>query len=256
MRKFIGWDCANKTLAWSYVTIDTDILVKINAQLQVMKAALDVYKATLDGPTACNEGPHNYDDFIAKIQAAVSNMNVTVGNFIQYHSYGVIDVLNGKKVADTSPVDRTRALWQFLSTHPTISSLAPGTVPIIEYQPPKIGTKTNGAASMVSHQLMFYYINSGPILVDPKLKNTISCGPEMTLECFLSAEMPKHKSMKDTRYAARKIHSRENYLYLLNTLGMQHITRGIRKGVLDDLADSTMQIIAYLVTNKMINRAY
>ncbi len=249
MRKFIGWDCANKTLAWSYIDIDTEILVKLATQTRAIKSCLDDYKSRAEG-----HGEDHYEAFMGQIRAILKVMFDITDGFIRYRSHGVVDILGGEKLADVSPVERTQALWRFLSTHPVIAHIDPDTVSIIEYQPQKIGAKTNMASSMVSHQLMFYYVNNGPILVDPKLKNTISCGPGMTYEYYLADEMPRHKTAQAARYAARKRHSKENFIYMLDTLGMQHIIRGVRKSVLDDLADSTMQIIAYLVANKLIKR--
>ncbi len=256
MRKFIGWDCANKTLAWSYISVDTEILVKISTLIREMHRVINVYESW-DSLTGATPQDRN-NTFISSMQGLQHAMLTTIQGFIIYHSYGVTDVLKGRKLADVSPVERTKALWSFLSTHPTIGHVAPDTTSIIEYQPPKVGSamsaKTNVAASAVSHQLMFYYVNYNPILVDPKLKNTIACSSTMTYESYLAAEMIKRKSPREARYAARKIHSKENFIYLCTMLGLQHIIKSVKASQLDDLADSTMQVVAHLVSTGAIVR--
>jgi hypothetical protein len=185
-------------------------------------------------------------EFIGHFIFILDAMDYFMANFIQYTSAGVVDILKCK-VADTTEIQRTRALWDFLISHP-ILACADG-IPIIEHQPNKIGSKTNNKSTAVSHQLAFYYIEQDPIFIDPKLKNNITLCSKYS--DVLAAELPKHKSARDARYAARKKHSRENFLYLLEKFSLLHIIETISPTVLDDLADSTMQIFAYLIENKM-----
>jgi hypothetical protein len=122
---------------------------------------------------------------------------------------------------------------------------------IIEHQPSKIGTKTNNKSTAVGHQLMFYYITRNPILIHPKLKNDITLCAELEYEKFYIAAMAKNKSRKDAIYSARKLHSKSSLLHLCKIFHLENILVGISKSCLDDLADSVMQIFAYLCENKL-----
>ena len=50
----------------------------------------------------------------------------------------------------------------------------------------------------------------------------------------------------NNNYIANKNHTKQNFLYLLNKYNLEYIIKKIKKKNLDDLADSFMQIIAYI----------
>jgi hypothetical protein len=201
------------------------------------------------------EDPNFLDEFLFIINAA----NHFVSGFIRFISAGVVDVLEGRKVADCDEIERTRALCKFLTGSIDVSAEAiamldfegPVTKPIIEHQPSKIGQKTNNKSTMVGHQLMFYYNDWKPVIVNPRLKNNIALADHLAYKIFLDREIPRHKSHKDAVYAARKTHSRANFLYLLKIFDLEYILEGVPKSCYDDLADSCMQILAYIVDNKL-----
>lgn len=260
MRKFLGWDCANKTLAWSYVCVDTHIYSKLSILADDLRELFDLYLGAHFTRRAASNSLSQNDrenlrlvlqdpEFIEQYVFILDVVYYFTEQFFQYLSAGVVDILKGKKVHETTEIERTSALWKFLINHPEIACVDAQT--IIEHQPPKIGSKTNNKSTAVSYQLAFYYIEHDPIMIDPKLKNNIALASNLTFSRFLAEEIPKHKSLKDARYAARKIHSRENFLFLLSVFELDYIIDDIPRAVLDDLADSTMQIFAYLVENKL-----
>jgi hypothetical protein len=205
-------------------------------------------------------------EFMQHLANFISVLHYFLSNFIRFHSAGVKDVLDGKLVSETDEVERTKCLHKFLRASPVSlekieyrSDADDGVtnVPvnvIIEHQPSKIGMKTNNKSTMVGHQLLFYYVNigvNGPILISPKLKNNISLDEGLRYEGFLAAQT--RRNHKDAVYAARKQHSKESMLHLLKVFNQEHILEGVPKSCFDDLADSIMQVIAYLVENKIFS---
>lgn len=270
-RQFLGWDCANKTLAWSHISIDIHIYSKLSIIIDEFVSIIDDYMGC-DFSYAMVNGLNdeqrellsmNLEDpeFCEIVKFVLDTILYFTDNFIIYFSNGVVDILNGKKVSETDELYRTHALYNWLVNSDvelgkiyTIDDFYKRkTTTIIEHQPSKIGTKTNNKSTAVGHQLAFYYINNDPIFINPKLKNNISFGEGMYFAEYLSAELAKNKSRKDAIYAARKSHSRDNFLYLVSVLDLDEILEHIPRSCLDDLADSTMQILAYLVENKLFN---
>lgn len=238
-RDFLSWDCANRTLAWSFITIDTHILSKLSIladNISELCGDKDLSKV-LQQP-----------EFVEDLLFIVGYARMFLREFISYKSIGVRDILKGKKVNETNDIERTVALHSFLTQQ---TELNPGSqTTIIEHQPAKIGTKTNTLSTAVGSQLAFYYVNCNPILISPKLKNNITFREDLTYDAFLQREIPKHKSMRDARYKAAKCHSKDNFLYLLSIFNLTHLVKDIPNAVMDDVADSTMQVFAYLRENK------
>lgn len=255
MRKFIGWDCAHRTLAWSYVQINTNIYAELGQLADDLLALLvDSSGASHTPQQVCDStrSAMQRPDFIPAVMPVLRAMLAVTGGFLTYISSGVEDILCGKKIAETPYVARTAALWKFLTTHPDIARV--DATPIIEHQPPKIGSKTTDKSAAISHQLAFYYIEQGPVMINPKLKNNIALGPTLSLTCFLEPALKKYKTPSAARYTARKQHSKANFLRLLDAFDLQHIADDVQAAVLDDLADSTMQILAHVVVEKLFYR--
>jgi len=242
MKQYIGWDCAYKTLAWSHVEINTNILRDLDTQADELYAAIgaETVQRLLNGQTV---------DICAlfatpEVVRALHGISTTLKGFVNYKSAGVKDLLCGRKVADVAECARTALLYDFM--RPFVPEYA--CQPIIERQAPKIGAKVNNKSTVVSHQLEYHYVTASPIIIDPKLKNMFALGPGLDYDTFLRAELPRYKKAEDARYTARKKHSKANFLLFLRVFGLEHILVGISKTVYDDLADSTMQIFAHLVT--------
>jgi len=261
MKRFLGWDCANKSLAWSYIEIDTHIYSKLDILSNDIERLLDLYMGDGIVDRVVNGGADDGDilqwketlqdpELVREVCDILFVVDYFLSNFIKYLGSGVENLLGDRKVRDTSDSFRASALHAFLTTHPLISTTAAdftgGTKVIIEHQPSKIGTKINSAATAVAMQLLFYYIRYEPILISPKLKNNLSLSDSLTLDHFT-------KGLKKNRYRACKNHSRENFIYLLSVFDLSHISDGILRKNMDDLADSTMQILAYTVKNKMFH---
>ena len=231
---FLGWDCANKSLAWTHITINLNIIMELHAASENITRAL------------AGENPITV---IADLKGVVAEMNRIMDTFITFKSTGVVDILNGKKVKDVNDIDRSRALYNFIQSSGL--NVPADTIVIIERQN-KIGNVTNAPSVMISSQLVYNYISSNVILINPKLKNKITMGEGLALDDFISAEIPKRKSLNDAKYVARKKHSKENYLRFLTIFGLLDKIKHIRKIYLDDVADSALEIFAYIRENKLM----
>jgi hypothetical protein len=253
MRKYLGWDCAHKTIAWSHIEVNLGVY----ADLRYLSSALH----QLVG--ARGVLPHHTDaTFVgvaAGIISAAMNDQVFVDmltdilrrmrdvRFIVYHSCDVRDILDGRLMANTSPIERTRALRSMLENTPS-TNVSPDTMVIIEEQPGRIGTASNNPANAVASQLAFHYAHHPLVFIDAKKKNSLTLGPGLLYAEYLARELPRHKKASDARYAARKRHSRDSHMFLLSVLGLSHVIDHIPAGVRDDAADSTMEILAHLVS--------
>jgi hypothetical protein len=283
-RRIISWDCAHKSLAWSYFDIDTGIdkgllvaadklarMIKsyggVSAMIDEMMGADALRTPTTSGSISCiqttpgrsmvaTDSIVTSSTCMESLTAVICEARAVIAQFLTFISAGVVDLLPGKKIADTTEVERTRALCSFLNTHGDLNVIRvteraiadniPVTV-FIEHQPDKMGAPgrscINAKSTMVSSQLMFYYIHHDPILVSPKLKDKLALKPGLELI------YPKNAS-PSTKYSARKKHSCVNCRYLLNTLELSHIADDIPNAVFDDFSDSLLQAIAYLKFNR------
>ena len=258
MLRFLSWDCGHRTLAHSHVTINTRILPEITSIYNQLNAWIDKYAVENNPFTLCLEsGDENYAPII-ELRKILDSASRLITTFILFHSVGVDDILNGKKVSDVGEIERTRALHKFLTTGPV--SLAaiekvekiygtPGgrnTIVLVEQQPSKVGMATNNKSTMISYQIEFYYVSKELAVINPKLKNklTIEQGMEFTTTY----------GGVSSKYAARKKHSKETFLRLIDVLGLNHVIRGVSMSCMDDLADATLQIIAYCKENKLFTR--
>lgn len=228
---FLGWDCANKSLAWTYITINLNIIKELHAESEnIMKA--------LSG-----------NNLIVDLGNVIRELNRILDTFITFKSTGVVDILDGRKVKDVNDVDRSRALYNFIQSKEL--NVDASTIVIIERQN-KIGNITNSSSVMISSQLVYNYITSKVVLINPKLKNKITMGQGLALDDFINVEIPRRKSLNDAKYVARKKHSKENYLRFLTIFGLLDKIKHIRKIYLDDVADSAMEIFAYIRENNLM----
>jgi hypothetical protein len=257
---FLGWDCAHKTLAWSYVKVNLSI---INDMCLMFQPAADIINSKRVDKTADNKLPSDNKQVdqlpppkysaeeIKIIEQTIDNLLLLTGGFITMISGGVKDVVDGRLIKDVNEMDRTKALYQFLH------SMAPidvSTQVIIERQPPKI-VMINPQSAVVGHQLAFYSLGLGltspPLFIDSKLKNTICFGKDLSYDHFLGIAIPRNKTLQAARYSARKKHTKENVKYMAAVFGWNLFT-GVKKACYDDLADSLMEIFAFIRENKLL----
>lgn len=192
-KTFLSWDCAHKSLAYSYIRVN--------------------------------------------VEADKNNAN----DYIQVISMSVVDLLPGKKMADTDDMERIRALKKFLCEGP-VATIEPGTTVLIERQPVgKFAPAANTLSTSVANCLAFYYADHDVKFVSPTKKNKVHFNHENAPASYETYEA-KYKK----KYDANKQHSKDNFLFVSRTFGLEPHWRHVDKACLDDLADSFMQILGYL----------
>ncbi len=239
--KILGFDCANRSLAWSLITIDVNIRNKISTAIAAVTEIL-------------NNNINTYAD----IKLVLGNLRAIMADFVVFESCGVADILCGQKLAEVNEVERTRALYTFLTT----KDFRPDIV-LIEKQPGKIGSGVNSGAIAVSNQICYHYIGTCSVhFVSPKLKNALSFHMDIDYDYFYECAVRKTMELRGRKlnleeigrckYTAAKKHSAENFLYFIKIFSLEATIVGIKAQRYPDLADSFMQIIAWLKSQNMI----
>ncbi len=150
----------------------------------------------------------------------------------------VYDINNGAKVKDTSITAKSLSLKRTL--HDLDQSIQPmieghDIKVLIEYQ-----MNANHLSNAILNMIVYHYVDRYPVeIIKPALKNTIALGPNLALSDFLASAT--------SNYKANKEHSRQNMLYLLDTIGRRDMIIGIKKCNQDDIADTLCQMIAYML---------
>ncbi len=214
--RILSFDCANKSLAYFSANFDIQYLSKYAAlRNKIIEQAND--------PKMSITAAANLIVFM--------RLNVFAENI----KCGVVDVLDGKKVADTELIQRTKCLKQKLDE--IINAMPKPDLVLIEAQPPN----KNHKSSIVQDQLCMYFIDRKIecLLMDPRVKNKYCFDSDLHHDVFVCKN--------PTLYAANKNHAKYNFLKFIKVFDIEHVLNGIKKENIDDLADSFMQIFAYLL---------
>lgn len=201
--QYLSFDCANKTLGWCIVEIRdmTDILHTLDTIIALIGVATPV-----------------------EILAAIKGVTRAIRSAVRLDC-GVNDLLKGKRVADVSDLDRTRALRAFLDELGARHRVTPDTIIVIEHQPPKVGiaSNTTTGAAMVEHQLLMYYSAHQVRLASPKLKNNIRLSPELDIGLYFAQVGARFRDKTD----ARKVHAADSLRYFTTRFGISvaHINK-------------------------------
>lgn len=211
---YLGWDCANRTLAFVLMKVDLAELA------------------------ACERDISSVTTF-----EQLAELRARVRGIIEIRRAQVVDLL-GDNIKNYTHVQLARKLGDFLDQ----SEVAPARIRdlsprvIIEYQPPKLarwGGATTEQASTVAHQLMFYYREFEVSYIDSKEKNKVAARVDLTYERYLAG--CDTDSRKKT---ARKRHTTDNFAFILAnyTCG----DANIKKALMNHAADACMQVIAFI----------
>jgi hypothetical protein len=210
---YLSFDCANKSLAIGLYSISNTFKSDIKSYIQLYKSG--VYT----------------DQFKEDIQ-----------NLIQLAFVDVLDIIPTQKVKDTNIIDRTRALKKALEyiNEKIRNHTKENTDKIqvcIEYQ-----MNVNDKSRTVYNQLLYEYADKDTynlIIMKPLLKNTIYL-KESLKYCYI---IEKYNST----YRCNKQHSKLNFLHFIHVFQLEEKIKHIQKKNLDDVADTFMQVIAYLL---------
>jgi hypothetical protein len=252
----ISWDCANKTLAWSHVTINVNIYKDIIGKKHIIEECM-VVLFDLSNDLSNELSNEIIQKKISNIREKINEISDLLLNFIVFHSSGVVDMLNGKKLSEVSDIEKTTSLCTFLNKN--FKTVKPNTYVFIEHQPIKLNFGCNFKnsaprpdAAYVEHKLLYHFVNIGVcniLQIDSNLRKKVCFGKNLDHDYFLQQGL-RLKNAKDAKYWASKEHSKQNFLKLMKDFNQEHhIVKN--KACLDDQADSVTQIFAYLLHNNM-----
>jgi hypothetical protein len=240
--KVVSFDCATKSLGISII----DYNMQFDEQVSI---AYQEYISTKANSQNINEIIDQYIKLLDKV-------NDLVDNKILIEYMDVVDIIPGKKVKETSIVERTAGLYNHLTefdakilcaNEPLCTNKARPDIEeytfLIEYQ-----MGPNDKSRAVASQIMMFFSkycgNHGPSIIKvigPSLKNKISIGGD---DAHYSNFIEKYT----TNYAANKNHAKYNFIKLLAYLGKERMIKHIKKSNIDDIADSVMMSIAYYLS--------
>lgn len=265
--KFLGFDCAVKTFAYTLIDINTNINEDIGnildwcEQLLTSQFGGDFLKLFyLSGEDSQKiklalhqriEIAFLNVDFLEEFVSICFELNKILKKFMTIISSNVIDLIPGKKIDDISNVEITKKLRAMLDgSDINNDTLSKDTLVIIECQPIKVKSRTsNNKSIIISHNLSMYYSAYEFDFIDPKLKNNICLGNNLSFGFFLE----KYKHQKNPKSYARKMHTRANMEFLVKIFNFSILDK-IKKSVYDDQADSLIEIFAYIAQNKLFNK--
>lgn len=236
--EYLNWDCANKTLAWTHVTLYFDVVPRAKAALKQIATEF----------TAAPK--HSPEDILAALQqvlAAYNELDKLLRGALKYHSGGTVDLLEGAKMKEMHLTKRIKLLLEWVMQSPARPSmLGPKCKVLIEDQPMRVGRFSQSATSAnnraVQTILTGVYVPTHEVkYISPQSKNTVSFAPHLELSVFLAA--------KKSEYDARKAHTSANLTYFLDHLvEPQHraeVLGGAADSTLDHQADTILMMFAF-----------
>jgi hypothetical protein len=173
------------------------------------------------------------------IESKIGGIFIIMDNLLRDMEIGVIDTLEGKKLKEVSKKDRIKRMKKSLDMFMTKGI----DLVLIEDQPKsimnrgKVGRFQNTNSSSAQDYISMYFVCKGIDieLVDPSLKNKFRL--DITFD----------ETIYKTKYEINKARSISNMEYILRAYDRLYMISKIKKTVLDDAADSFMQMIAYSI---------
>lgn len=215
---YLSFDIANKSLATSYIYYNNDYHKCLNSNLK----------------------------FVTLLEK-LNYINNMINNNFKYLYYSVKDLIPDKKVKDTTIIERSNGLKKYMFELKNIinESIINNNIKkiyiLVEYQ-----LSSNYNANAIYNQIIYEFSNSSTgdnyiyeiIVMNPSYKNKIYFNKELKHSVFIQ----KYTN----NYIANKNHCKANFLYFLNSFNMKDVLKNIKSKNIDDLADSFMQIFAYI----------
>lgn len=226
MVRYLSFDCANRTLAYSVINIDNDIPSKLQNIINTLNTDITIEK--------------------------LFNIKKIINSFIIIEHCDVIDVI-GDKSANVSFVKKTKLLDNVLDNLPfKRDNLTDDDWVVIEYQ---MNNKYKSESHDVLVRLSMYYAKNNVFIVPPIYKNKISYTPELNHNLYKEKYATiNNKTKKKSYYRANKLHSKDNLQHFIKTTNQENILVGIKKKLYPDLADSIQQVLGYLKIHNCIKK--
>jgi len=172
----------------------------------------------------------------------IINLNNELNNLIKFYICEVVDILPNHKVKNTSIVFRANCLNIYLSeltirlnNYINLHNINKIKL-LIEFQP-----SFNDKSKTVFNQIIYHFSNNNKYTIkvmNPAYKNRVCFSPLLHHSKFLQ----KYSN----NYIANKNHTKYNFLYFIRIFNQNSLIKNIKKKNYDDIADSFMQIIAFI----------
>ena len=214
---YLSFDIANKSLAIS--------LIKFDKQYKQI-----IYKTKIKSD--------NYENTIMNM----TKLNKELNHIFDYYIYEVVDLIPQQKVRETTLIDRSKKLKEYLNnlniqiTDIKNKNNIENITVLVEYQP-----SFNEKSRTIYNQIIYEYSNIPNYklyIMNPLYKNKLYFSSNLKHSYFIQKY--------NNNYIANKNHTKVNFLYFLDQYKLNHIVKKIKKKNIDDLADSFMQILAYI----------
>lgn len=215
---YLSFDVANKSLAVSLIYFDND------------------YKKELSYTNITS-----VNDLI--------QLNKKINNMIDYIYYNVEDLIPGKKVKDTTILERSSNLKNYMNKIKVIINKLKEKRNIdkiyllIEYQ-----LSSNYNANAIYNQIIYEFSNDINVDTSQVIYEITVMNPSYKNKIYFHADL-KHSSFiqkYNNNYIANKNHTKANFLYFIKHFNLEHVINGIKAKNIDDLADSFLQIFGFI----------
>lgn len=215
---YLSFDVANKSLATSFLYYNHN------------------YKSLFNNKNSNTDVKDIYNNMI--------ETNNTLNNIIEYLYFNVEDLIPGKKVKDTDIIERSIGLKKYMSELKLFidKSISEKNINeiyvIIEYQ-----LSSNYNANAIYNQIIYEFSQYNSdlykiIIMNPSYKNKIYFNNNLKHSSFIQ----KYSN----NYLANKNHTKQNFIYFLKIYNLEYVLDNIKAKNIDDLADSFMQIFAFI----------
>jgi hypothetical protein len=214
--KILSFDCANRSLAICYMTINENLHEDIQNKLSEFDKSSDI---------------SNQEHVLKMINPCIT----LIDNHVKIHLLKVFDLTKKKKCASEERAvllkQRLKEIDEMIIHHGYPTQV------LIEYQ-----MVSNDKSRCVSQQILYHYtdlFNNCPVfIVGPTLKNKIYFAKHLEHSIFMEKYV--------RNYTANKNHTKANLLHWLKLFKQEHFLKGVAKRNIDDIADAFMQIFGWL----------
>jgi hypothetical protein len=177
-------------------------------------------------------------------------LNNNINNIIEYYICEVTDLIPNKKVKNTTVIERSKALRNYLMELKERISIYINKLNIkkikllIELQP-----SFNDKSKTTFNQIIYEFSTNEIYKI--KIMNASYKNKIYFTKALMHSNFIKKYS---NNYLANKNHTKYNFLYFLKTFNLISLIKNIKKKNYDDIADSFMQMMAYIyILQKNIN---
>lgn len=196
---------------------------------------------------------NNINEKVSKINSTndLIELNKKINNIIEYIYYNVEDLIPDKKVKDTTILERSSSLKNYLYKIKEIINKLKEEKNIdkmhllIEYQ-----LSSNYNANAIYNQIIYEFSNDININIDTSqvIYEITVMNPSYKNKIYFHNDL-KHSSFiqkYNNNYIANKNHTKANFLYFIKHFNLEHVIKGIKAKNIDDLADSFLQIFGFI----------